>query len=51
MLKIASKYTGFLAIPVFALGLATSANSALIDRGNGMIYDSDQDLTWLQDAN
>ncbi|MDH5301824.1 MAG: PEP-CTERM sorting domain-containing protein [Gammaproteobacteria bacterium] len=28
-----------------------SANAALIDRGNGMIYDSDQNLTWLQDAN
>ncbi len=28
-----------------------SAQATLIDRGNGMIYDSDQDLTWLQDAN
>ncbi len=27
------------------------ANAGLIDRGSGMIYDSDQDLTWLQDAN
>jgi hypothetical protein len=27
------------------------ANAALHDRGNGMIYDSDQDITWLQDAN
>ena len=34
-----------------ALALSTSANAALIDRGNGMIYDSDQNLTWLQDAN
>lgn len=33
------------------LGLATTAQAALIDRGNGMIYDSDQELTWLQDAN
>jgi len=23
----------------------------VIDRGNGVIYDADQDLTWLQDAN
>ena len=26
-----------------------SANAALYDRGNGMIYDSDQNITWLQD--
>ncbi len=31
--------------------LSSGANAALIDRGNGMIYDSDQDITWLQDAN
>jgi hypothetical protein len=30
---------------------ATSANAALFDRGNGMIYDSDRDLTWLSDMN
>ncbi|MCP4322449.1 MAG: PEP-CTERM sorting domain-containing protein [Alteromonadales bacterium] len=27
------------------------ANAGLIDRGNGMIYDDVQDITWLQDAN
>ena len=27
-----------------------TANAQLYDRGNGMIYDSDQDITWLQDA-
>lgn len=27
------------------------SNATLIDRGNGMIYDSFQNLTWLQDAN
>ncbi|MCK4674422.1 MAG: DUF1566 domain-containing protein [Gammaproteobacteria bacterium] len=31
--------------------LAFNVDSALIDRGNGLIYDSDQDITWLQDAN
>jgi hypothetical protein len=31
-------------------GLST-AQATLIDRGNGMIYDSDQNITWLQDAN
>ncbi len=28
-----------------------SANAALYDRGNGMIYDDVLDITWLQDAN
>lgn len=36
---------------VLALGLMTTAQATLIDRGGGLIYDSDQDLTWLQDAN
>jgi len=31
--------------------LYNSANAALIDRGNGLIYDSEQNITWLQDFN
>jgi len=31
--------------------ISTNVNAALIDRGSGMIYDSDLDITWLQDAN
>lgn len=31
--------------------LTLSANAALYDRGNGMIYDDTLDITWLQDAN
>ncbi len=31
--------------------LTNIANAGLIDRGNGMIYDDVQDITWLQDAN
>ncbi|MDH5300024.1 MAG: PEP-CTERM sorting domain-containing protein [Gammaproteobacteria bacterium] len=31
--------------------LSSGANAALIDRGNGMIYDTVQNITWLQDAN
>jgi hypothetical protein len=27
------------------------ADAALIDRGGGLIYDTDLDITWLQDAN
>ncbi len=30
---------------------AIPAQAMLIDRGNGMIYDSAQNITWLQDAN
>ncbi len=38
---------------IFLLLLCTflNANAALVDRGNGMIYDSAQEITWLQDAN
>ena len=32
-------------------GVAGNANSALIDRGGGLIYDTVLDVTWLQDAN
>lgn len=35
-----------------ALSLLTfTAEAALIDRGNGLIYDNDLNITWLQDAN
>ena len=34
-----------------ALIVTTNANASLIDRGNGLIYDTDLDITWLQDAN
>lgn len=30
---------------------ATSANAALIDRGNGMVYDNVRNLTWLANLN
>lgn len=35
----------------FFLGLSTAAHASLIDRGGGLIYDTDLDLTWLSDAN
>jgi hypothetical protein len=28
---------------------ATGAQATLIDRGGGMIYDTEQNITWLQD--
>ncbi len=32
-------------------GFSTPASADLVDRGNGLIYDTDLDITWLQDAN
>jgi hypothetical protein len=34
-----------------AVLFSVSANAALYDRGNGLIYDDVLDITWLQDAN
>ncbi|MCP3672532.1 MAG: VPLPA-CTERM sorting domain-containing protein [Gammaproteobacteria bacterium] len=42
-----STFTGLLAAGLFTV----SAQAALYDRGNGMIYDDVLDITWLQDAN
>lgn len=36
---------------LITLGSISSVNAALIDRGNGLIYDNDLDVTWLADAN
>lgn len=36
---------------VATLILSASVNAALIDRGNGLIYDTDLEITWLADAN
>lgn len=36
---------------VFLLCLVSSANAALVDRGGGLIYDTDLNITWLQNAN
>ena len=33
------------------LGLLVPAQATLFNRGGGMIYDDDLDITWLQDAN
>lgn len=41
------KSLSFLTLSVLTL----SANAALYDRGNGLIYDDVQDITWLQDMN
>ena len=36
---------------VIGLAVSGSAKATLIDRGSGLIYDSDQDITWLKNAN
>jgi hypothetical protein len=36
---------------MLVLGLSISTHAVLIDLGGGMIYSTDLDLTWLQDAN
>ncbi len=40
-----------LATAALVLSVSTSAKAALLDRGNGLIYDSYLDVTWLYDAN
>lgn len=34
-----------------SVGLVSVSDAALFDRGNGLIYDSTQNITWMQDAN
>lgn len=36
---------------VATLGFFGTAQAALFDRGGGLVYDSDLDITWLADAN
>ena len=36
---------------VMVYGFTVTGYAQLIDRGSGMIYDADQDITWLKDAN
>lgn len=45
------KIFGMLIAMMLILGISAQAQAGLIDRGGGLIYDSDQDITWLQDAN
>jgi hypothetical protein len=40
-----------LAALILAAGFSGAAQSALHDRGGGLIYDDAEDITWLQDAN
>jgi len=44
------KLTAFLSGVVLVFGVVGISNATLIDRGGGLIYDTDLDITWLQDA-
>ncbi len=46
-----NKRLGLLCTGVLILGLAGTAQATLIDRGNGLIYDDDLDITWAANAN
>lgn len=39
------------AITILIVAISNSANAALFDRGNGIIYDDDLNITWIQNAN
>ena len=49
--KTMKKLLTFLVMLITLCGISVSADAILIDRGNGMIYDTDLDITWLQNAN
>jgi hypothetical protein len=48
---IGFKQAVVVALLVTGLALDNIAQAALIDRGNGLIYDSTQNITWTADAN
>ncbi len=50
-MKITKRFKSILSITAIGLSLSGAAQATLYDRGNGMIYDSVLDITWLQDAN
>ena len=45
------KILNFIALVTFIVALSNSAGASLFDRGNGLIYDDDLNITWLQNAN
>ncbi len=45
------KKTHLLMVAAAFLSTSGLAQAALVDRGGGLIYDTDRNITWLQDAN
>jgi len=50
-LKLITAIRTLAGLGMLNLAIAGPAQGALIDRGNGLIYDSSLDITWLADAN
>ena len=50
-MKVSSTSKRLLAALVSTLALAGSAHAELLDRGNGLVYDSTLNITWLKDWN
>jgi hypothetical protein len=48
---IGFKQTATVALLATGLVFGSTAQAALIDRGSGLIYDTDLNITWLQNAN
>lgn len=46
-----NRFANTLASIAAAVSLSATAHAALIDRGNGLIYDTVLDVTWMQDLN
>lgn len=49
-MKMITISVAFSTVSMF-VGLSVSARGDLIDRGNGLIYETDLNITWLQNAN
>ena len=45
------RLNGLLCSGLLSLGLVSTAEATLIDRGGGLIYDTVLDVSWLRDAN
>ena len=45
------KRFAFIVVLALVLGFSTSTNAELVDRGGGLIYDTDLNITWLQSPN
>jgi hypothetical protein len=43
--------SSLVAVCLVTAGLSGAAQAALVDRGGGLIYDTDLNVTWLQDTN
>ena len=45
------KQTAMVALLALGIGFTGTPQASLVDNGNGLLYDTVLDITWLQDAN